>query len=234
MALVSDLNSLLRSQDISDLGDSSNSLSYLFLQAGYLTIIQNPKDSSKCKLMIPNKEIKDYAFPELTIAGLINQSIPQCHSHFRAFSEAIKSKSIDSVYDSLFNLFQVIGYPDRGRIDKCEDYYQTILQAFFLAVCPSVRVEERTSLGKSDVYADFGDWKILFELKVLDGHKNTHHADSRLSKTVNDAFDQAERQYLTGLTPDVICIFVFNTTTRTLFARDTLENLSLPYFKQYK
>jgi hypothetical protein len=187
----------------------------------------------KYKLTIPNKEIKDYAFPELTIAGLIGQTIPQSHAHFIAFSEAIKSKSIDSVYDSLFNLFQVIGYPDRGRIDKCEDYYQRILQAFLLAVCPSVRVEERTSLGKSDVYADFGAWKVLFELKVLDGQKDTHMSDKRLAKSVMDAFDQVEGQYLAGLTPDVICIFVFNTTTRTLFARDTLHGLSLPYFKQY-
>jgi hypothetical protein len=215
------------------LGRSSKSLSSLFLQAGYLTISHNAQNSNGFKLIIPNKEIKDYALPQLTIAGLIEKLIPQCHSRFRAFSDAIKSRSMDNVYDSLFNLFKVIGYPDRGRIDKCEDYYQRILQAFFLAVCPSVRVEERTSLGKSDVYADFGSWKVLFELKALVGDKDKHKNDEKLAKALSGAFDQAEEKYLCGLVPDFICICVFNTTTRTLFSRENLERLNLQYYMQY-
>jgi hypothetical protein len=206
----------------------------LFLQAGYLTIIPKAEDSNKFKLVIPNREIKEYAFPELALAGLIGKSISQCHPRFEQFFDAIKSKSIVEVYDSLFQLFQVIGFPARGKIDKFEDYYHRILQAFFLAVCPSVRFEERSTLGKSDLYADFGDCKILFEIKVLHGQKDLQGVDTmRLAKTVGDAMDQAQGQYLHGLVPDIICILVFNTATRTLFPRNLLEGLNLQYFKEY-
>jgi hypothetical protein len=227
--LNADLNTLLEPEDVSELGYSVKSLSYLFLQSGYLTLTS---DSNNFKLKIPNKEIRYYAFPRLIISGLTCQSISQSHPRFSKFSQAIRSRDVNSIYDSLFELLQVIGYPDRGKIDRYEDYYQTILQAFFLAVYPSVRVEERTSLGKSDVFADFGTWKILFELKVLHGEKDLRKGDSRLEKIVYDAFQQAEGQYL-SLAPNVICIFVFNSSTRTLFARENLMDLSTSFFKQY-
>jgi hypothetical protein len=52
---------------------------------------------------------------------------------------------------------------------QCEDYYQRI--------------------------PDFGGLKILFEIKVLDGERDTCKSDNRLAKTVANAFDQAEKQF---------------------------------------
>jgi hypothetical protein len=228
-----DFKTLLESEDTSTLGKSSNSLCRLFLQSGYLTMTTDSDQSGVCKLCVPNKEIQDAAFSGLMIAGLTQLSSTQCHTRFDAFAKAVQSKDMNSVYDSVFELFQVIGYPDRGKIDKYEDYYQRILQAFFLAICPSVRIEERTSIGKSDVFADFGSWKILFELKVADGEKM---GNLKVDLIIADAFEQAKVQYAKGLVPDVICVLVFNTSTRTLFPRESLgvafhekqSSLSLP------
>ena len=61
--------------------------------------------------------------------------------------------------------------------------------------------------------------KFYLKLKLLDGEKDTCKSDKRLAKTVANAFDQAEKQYLAGLKPDIICMFVFNAMTRTLFSR---------------
>jgi hypothetical protein len=69
---------------------------------------------------------------------------------------------------------------------------------------------------------------------VLHGQKDLQGVDTmRLAKTVGDAMDQAQGQYLHGLVPDIICILVFNTATRTLFPRNLLEGLNLQYFKEY-
>ena len=133
------------------------------------------------------------------------------------------------MYDSIMGLFQVIGFPDRGIIDKREDYCQRILQALFLAVCPTVRTEERTSIGKSDDLVEFPSRKVLLELKVIAGSKVIKDGHSRLDEVVQDALEQAEQRYATGLSPDVICALVFNTSTRTLFPR---EKRKVPFWKR--
>jgi hypothetical protein len=69
--IENDFDFIFQSQEISNLCRSSDSLSYWFLQAGYLTTIPHADDSKKFKLIIPNKEMKYFAFPELTIAGLV-------------------------------------------------------------------------------------------------------------------------------------------------------------------
>jgi hypothetical protein len=191
--IQADFISLVESEDVFTLGESPESLQRLFLQTGYLTISLDPNDPAKCTLRFPNKEIRDHAMPNLLIAGLAKMSIKDCHAHFGTFAEAVRSRNLESIYDSILDLFQVIGFPDRGKIDKVEDYYQRILQAFFLAICPSVRTEERTSLGKSDLCADFASWKILFELKVLVGEKSVTEGHPELDGAIQGAFLQAKK-----------------------------------------
>eukprot|EP00475_Leptophrys_vorax_P039398 TRINITY_DN710_c0_g1_i9.p1 TRINITY_DN710_c0_g1~~TRINITY_DN710_c0_g1_i9.p1 ORF type:complete len:656 (-),score=153.26 TRINITY_DN710_c0_g1_i9:109-2076(-) len=226
--IQTDFSSLVQSEDVWTLGKSSESLQRLFLQSGYLTISLDPDNSDQCTLRAPNKEIQNYALPCLMIAGLAKISVSKCHAHFETLAEAVRSRNIENIYDSIMDLFQVIGFPDRGKIDKVEDYYQRILQAFFLAICPSVRTEERTSLGKSDVVADFNSWKILFELKVLVGEKSVTQGHPELDGTIQGAFLQAKEKYQRGLLPDVICVLVFNTSTRTLFPRDSM---GVPFYE---
>ena len=226
--IQTDFSSLAQSEDVSTLGKSSESLQRLFLQSGYLTISLDPNNFEKCTLRIPNKEIRDHALPSLMIAGLAKISVSKCHAHFDTFAEAVRSRNLENIYDSIMDLFQVIGFPDRGIIDKVEDYYQRILQAFFLAICPSVRTEERTSLGKSDVFADFNSWKILFELKVLVGEKSVTEGHPELDGAIQGAFLQAKEKYERGLLPDVTCVLVFNTSTRTLFPRNSI---GVPFYE---
>jgi hypothetical protein len=198
------------------------------LQSGYLTIALDPNSAAECTLRIPNKEIRDHAIPSLMIAGLAKISVTECHAHFKTFAEAVRSRNLEIMYDSIRDLFQVIGFPDRGRIDKVEDYYQRILQFFFLPICPSVRTEERTSIGKSDVFAEFNSWKILFELKVLVGKKSAIEGHLELDGAIEGAFLQAKEKYERGLNPDVICALVFNSSTRTLFPRNMIR---VPFYE---
>ena len=202
------------------------SLCRLFLQAGYLTIGPSPPESSFADLFVPNEEIKNYALPHLIVRGLLRTEDVSSHPHIMALSSAIDARDVETLYGILFALFQVIGYPDRGKIDKCEDYYQSILQALFLPVSGSVRVEERTSMGKCDLLAGFRDWKLLLELKVLHGKKDVSVSHERLKQTIEEAFDQVEKQYAKGLCPDVVCILVFNTATRTLYSRELLGDIT--------
>jgi hypothetical protein len=221
--------SLVQSEDPLTFGKSPESLQRLFVQSGYLTISADSSNASLCNFRVPNKEIRDYAIPGLLISGLVKMPVSQCHAHFFTFSEAVQSRNLENMYDSIMDLFQVIGYPDRGKIDKCEDYYQRILQVFLLAICPSVRIEERTSLGKSDIFADFGSWKILFELKAFEGKKSILEGDSKLESLIGDAFLQMKEKYANGLLADIFCVLVFNTSTRTLFPRNTFK---VPFYAQ--
>jgi hypothetical protein len=226
--IQADLSGLFQSEDVSTFGKSTESLQRLFLQSGYLTIALDPNSAAECTLRIPNKEIRDHAIPSLMIAGLAKISVTECHAHFKTFAEAVRSRNLEIMYDSIRDLFQVIGFPDRGRIDKVEDYYQRILQFFFLPICPSVRTEERTSIGKSDVFAEFNSWKILFELKVLVGKKSAIEGHLELDGAIEGAFLQAKEKYERGLNPDVICALVFNSSTRTLFPRNMIR---VPFYE---
>jgi hypothetical protein len=61
--IPTDISSLVQSEDISTIGKSRESLQRLFLQSGYLTIASDPNNSAEDFLRIPNKEIRDHAFP---------------------------------------------------------------------------------------------------------------------------------------------------------------------------
>jgi hypothetical protein len=133
------------------------------------------------------------------------------------------------MYDSIMDLFQVIGYPDRGRIHKVEDYYQRILLVFFFQY---VLAFEQKRLGKSDVFVDFGLWKILFELKVLVGKNSVTEGDPKLMNgVIEDVFFQAKTKCEHGLLPDVIFVLIFNSSTRTLFPRHSIE---IPFYESVK
>jgi hypothetical protein len=161
------------------------------------------------------------------IAGICGQSVLESHVYFQAFAEAAHERDICKIYDSIMDLFQVIGYPNRGNIDKYEDYYQRILQAFFLAICPTVQIETCTSVGNSDLLADFGSWKVLFELKVLKGERLVNEGNDNLDKVIQNALSQALGKYATGLNPDAMCVLVFNSSTRTLYPRNAIHT---PFF----
>ena len=55
--IETDFDFIFQSQEISNLGRSSDSLSYWFLQAAYLTIIPHADELKRFKLIIPNKEM---------------------------------------------------------------------------------------------------------------------------------------------------------------------------------
>ena len=67
--------SLFQSEDALSMGQSIASLERLFLQAGYLTISVVLDNSGNCTLIVPNEEIRRYALPALTIAGLAEKSV---------------------------------------------------------------------------------------------------------------------------------------------------------------
>jgi hypothetical protein len=223
------------SESIESLGKSTESLTRLFLQSGYLTIMQSSGSQNREFLLhIPNKEIREHALTTLTASALlgIKEDDLKGSQYFVAFRKAISLKDIPSLYQSIFDLFQIIGYPDRGTIDKKEDYYQRIMQAFFIAVCKDVHIEYRTSSGKCDLVVDFRDrkWKILFEFKLLHGGKDKNASHKDLESTIREAFNQVDNQYLIAINPDTVCILVFNSGTRTLFPISSLNGLQ--FFRQ--
>ena len=55
--IETDFDFIFQSQKISNLCRSSDSLSYWFLQAAYLTIIPHADELKRFKLIIPNKEM---------------------------------------------------------------------------------------------------------------------------------------------------------------------------------
>jgi hypothetical protein len=221
------MKDLFQSEDAESIGMTRKSLQRLFFQTGYLTLRAKGMKSNSCILRIPNKEIGDHALPDLLISGLTKKSLNECHAHFQSFYDAVESRNIEDIYDSVMDLFQVIGYPDRGALAIHEDYYQRILQAFFLAVCPNVRIEDRTSLGRCDLFIESGSFKILFELKVIKrkfDETQTRSAEyHKVDELVTETLLKAKKKYSRGLLPDVICVLIFDASTRTLFPRNSLN-----------
>jgi hypothetical protein len=156
--------------------------------------------------------------------------VSQCRAHFSKFSEAVESKNLENMCDSIMDFFQFIGNLGRGKI-KCNEYYHRILRAFLLAICQNVRIEEEQLFSEqSDIFAYFGSWKILFDFKAFEGKKsNLESADSKLEKEIGDAFLQMKEKYANGLLADIFCVLVFNTFTRTLFSRSTFKT---PFYVQ--
>jgi hypothetical protein len=101
------------------------------------------------------------------------------------------------------------------------------MQAFCIAVCKDVHIEHRTSSGKCDLVVDFRDrkWKILFEFKVLHETKDINATHKDLEFMIGEAFNQVDNRYLVVVNPDIVCILIFNTGTRTLFPIDSLKHV---------
>lgn len=92
----------------------------------------------------------------------------------------------------------------------------------------------QTSSGRADIVVEHQNWKVLFELEKIAGSKDPNAGDSRLQGVVEAAMNQIGNQYATALQPNVVCVLVFNTATRTLFPRNVLENSNITYFKVYQ
>lgn len=150
---------------ITDIGSTEDALASLYFETGYLTLRPNSSDEtdkSELELVIPNREIKSFALPELLVGGLFKTPDPINHPRIKAFIDAVKWRKSNEIYDTLRALFMGQEW-STDNTDRREVTYQKDTALLVMLVSADVRREA----GTCDLLVDFGKWKLLAKAKVL-------------------------------------------------------------------
>jgi len=158
--------------------ESASPVSFL-LQAGYLTFKR--KDPEKgYQVDYPNKEVRD-SFSELLLLGTYDQSLLSTQEFRSRIIDGFRQKDFSVVFGEMQRLFASIPYMLFEKQKKGEDpnqwthreesFYHSLFRTALWACGISVKAEEPTHLGRSDLIIEFAQDVYIVELKKAPAQK---------------------------------------------------------------
>lgn len=136
----------------------------LLLQTGYLTIRSSFQEfgTSFYHLAFPNFEVRS-AFDTYLLNTYTSISKDELEGNAVQLARHVRNGNADGFMESLRAFFAMIPYDIQLNNEK---YYQTIFFLLFLMLGVYIEAESRTSGGRIDAVAAYGDWVYIFEFKL--------------------------------------------------------------------
>ena len=156
---------LLSTFDVDDIATEA-----LLFQTGYLTIIDAKDRGGEWvyRLGYPNREVRQSLNRSL-LRYLVKDSTRQMANSGRLY-DLLEANDFDGLQTLFHAFFASIPYEwyTNNDIARYEGYYASVFYSYFASLGMDVRVEDRSSHGRTDMAVLFNGHVYLFEFKVVE------------------------------------------------------------------